>query len=360
MFGKKLLSVVGLLFLGSQIISVEADCTPSLITDDDGNLVCKTDINDSSCGEGDNGRLFKLERGGNVYIVEVGGDGATCSSSTDANYCTTENGEIISTIVGFCKDVGGCKEGAPTYGCNESGVCTRDVVDSTCQKAKCLYDGNTNAGCGVGDFVVVTADGNGHTVILDDPSSVTHGVLYKCNSSNTCSIIDSGEFEVGYYKNAGSVNNKYIKCTAADDCLPVAVSEGSCTNENIGELILSGNEVSICLDEGVPFKLDEVEEKHFMNLNVSNNVPFTTVTGDKYGVVKVKETEVHMLKETITATTPAKMYKYTDAEYKIYDSRHADICVSGKKIVEFKLDSCPADGVTYYSLSRTHTWLPSA
>jgi len=237
-------------------------------------------------------------------------------------------------------------------------VCTRDVVDSSCQKAKCLYDDNTNAGCEAGDFVVVTTDATGQTGILDDPSG-TPGELYKCTAHGLCDVIKSDEFKVGYYKNAGSVNNKYIKCTAANNCLPVAVSEGSCTNANIGELILSGNAVSICLDKDVSFKLDEVEdeEEHFMNLNVSANVPFTKVAS-KYGVVEVKETEVHMLKETITASTPAKMYKYTDAEYKIYikGGKDVDICKLNNDIVEFKLDSCSEDGVTYYSLSRKHTW----
>jgi len=262
MFGKKLLSVVGLIFLGSQIISVEGACSPTY----DGST-----CNAAGCAD-DVGKTFIVTNGGNNYVVEiksseVGGETTiSCDKKTEsANYCTAKDakdGSVINTIVGFCD--GTCDAGGLTYSC-VGGSCTEDVVPNTCKRASCTYNGSAFSGCKAGDFLVLNPG-----VALLDNTERSDGTLYKCTGTTNCEQIEVEEFEVGYYKNAGSIDKQYIKCTALDACSPVAVTGGTCSGSNNGELVILNNAVNICLDNGVPLKLEGVTsaQKYFMKMDI--------------------------------------------------------------------------------------------
>jgi len=234
MFGKKLLSVVGLLFLGSQIISVEAGCVPSLAGGK-----CSTDGYDANNA----GKLYLANdgQGGEDYIVVIGEGGKSCTKEEgecgvnvagdkctvtscgledkkklfidggkivevtvtedvesgeitrscapkelNGNFCTTEDDNVVNTIEGFCEGV--CAEGKPTYSCLE-GACIADVNPRSCKRATCSYNGTTFSECKKVDYLIVTEN-----VGLVEVQN-QEGVLYKCSDVSTCAKVGNNEGE---------------------------------------------------------------------------------------------------------------------------------------------------------------------
>jgi len=95
MFGKKLLSIVGLLFIGNQISSVSAGCTPTYV---DGSVSgC------DSCDGTDADGLYYVEGTGentdHILISVSGSDStASCSQINDAGYYRTLDGNYYKVI----------------------------------------------------------------------------------------------------------------------------------------------------------------------------------------------------------------------------------------------------------------------
>jgi len=417
MFGKKLLSVVGLLFLGSQIISVEAVCTPSLT---DGK--CKTE----NCDSGNAGELYLVEdTGGKKYIAVISelGEQCTiekgvCGVSLDSkggytatncgldydgklfindgklyevtveleneetgqikrscapkdqtgNFCTTVNGDVVNTIEGFCEK--SCVEGKPTYSCSTGGSCIKDVNPRSCKRATCKFDKkNGFSGCKDGDYLIVT-EGEG---LVEDETNVD-GVLYKCSGESTCGKVGEKEeekIEVGYYRNAGNVESlPYIKCykdKEGDDmkCAPIAVASGDCSGTgSIGKLVMDKNNndvVNICLDENISLLLEDdslEDSEYFMQMEVTNTVFEAYKRPGEYAVVEVldKGNEIHLVKEKDLAGNAPDMYKYSNINNRIIAKDDNDeICKNRYQIVEFKLTGCVADpdDVAYYAAKNS-------
>jgi len=416
MFGKKLLSVVGLLFLGSQIISVEAGCAPTLnegecdplgcgsgddglyfITDEydqksytveiknDGTSCDKKEaegvcgvsvdgeghcnVNNNCLGE-DNGKLFL--NGSKIYKVTVNEETnkkitVSCGPETlSGNYCTTGSGSnIVSTIDGYC-GVGGlnCAANGETYSCTD-GVCDQDFNPRSCKRSTCGYNGTSFSGCNNGDYLIVDV-GNG----LVKDTKKTDGVLYHCTGSTTCDIVT--DIKVGYYRNGGSINDfPYISCKKVGEppsdsmqCAPIAVAPGACDSESIGKLVMGGNNkdvVNICLDVGISLLLEDdslVDSEYFMEMEVTGTV-FGGYAGEsgEYAVVKVlaKGNEIHLVEEPNLAGHAPDMYKYSNIRNTIIEKDHNfDICQNPDQIVEFKLSKCKANpgDVAYYRKTR--------
>jgi len=360
MFGKKLLSVVGLLFLGSQIISVEAAGAGCTLTLNAG--VCTP----AGCDENDAGNLYLVKdlNDKQDYIVKIGTNGLSCDVEEGAgNYCKTRSGSVKTTIDAFCS----ADDIDTWYTCGSDGKCTEDGVPNSCKRASCKLEAGVFVGCSKGDYLVV--DETEETIkLLEDTTSQYGGKLYQCDGSNCSKVIDT----VGYYKNAGSIELSYIKCNGKG-CVPVKpISDGDCSstkkvededgNEVIikenGELVSIENKVYICLDANVKLSLEGVTgDKYFMNMDV----PVGNVFGGDgevvgYAVVDVKETEIHIVEEQGLGPNGenVKMYQYTDSNYKIYE-KDSGVCETMRKtIIEFKLDTCSASpDVAYYSKGQT-------
>jgi len=363
MFGKKLLSVVGLLFLGSQIISVKGEgCAKTLSGD-----TCDADI----CTEGDVGLHMIGDK-----IVEVKEDTANVGEfvckllkGAAGNYCTTASGSVVSTIDGYCSsDEKSCDTNGKTYHCDANGVCTEDGNPIDCQRAQCQFDSETKkfVGCVAGDYLVVNVV-NEVVEIGSDPVPVVKGLietagnndgkLYGCDGSK-CELV-SGEIKTGYYKNAGSIILPYINCIDGV-CSPVGpvevtglstfVENKGCDGSNNGGLVRINGKVNICLDTNVPFSLEGVTtpEKYFMNINSA--VPFNE-NQSYYAVVEVSEDEIYLHKENDLINGKPDMYQYTNNGLKIFaKSDKSQICGNKNQILEFKLKTCSASpkDVAYY------------
>jgi len=368
MFGKKLLSVVGLLFLGSQIISVKGqDCSVSV----DGNACTAS----TECELNDTGKLFI--DGGQIFEVKVTeGQGneiiRECKKATlaqVAKFCKAEDGRAMTKFDAFCEDT----DCISYYTCGSDGLCTEDSVPNSCKRASCKLEAGQFSGCSEGDYLVVNVvdnDGVETIELLEDPTAGYIGKLYQCSTQNACSKIDD---DVGYYKNAGSIELSYIKCNG-NGCVPVQPSNHDCNNhmvtvdgdnvefEEYGELVSIDEKVYICLDKNVKLRLEGVEDaKYFMNMDIENiydnNDVFRGFEGNGYAVIDVKEEEIHIVKEEGLDPNGGnvKMYQYTDSSYKIYE-RSENVCRSmGESITEFKLESCSASpkDVAYYSKGET-------
>jgi len=349
MFVKKLLSVVGLLFLGSQIISVKGEgvCAPTLNGD-----TCTP----AECEAGDADKLFLVinKSDSESYIVEVKKTGLNpedpmeCNKiTTAANYCTTAGGNVMNTIDGFCED--GCVGTQPTYSCKAGGICTKDVDPRTCQRTTCKYDGEGFSGCANGDYLIVEetpgVGGAPATVVglIEKEGAEEAGndvKLYKCTGEPAvkCGKVSDEDIEVGYYKNAGSITSPYIKCDS-NGCLPVNLSkeeeEDICDGSNNGVLFFN-NVVKICLDSGKSLPLDgEFTGKYFMSMKEANLFG-EGLNADLYAALDVTDKEIHILKEKDLENegSTLEMYRYANTNNKIFGkTEKSKLCIVSNDVV---------------------------
>jgi len=360
MFGKKLLSIVGLIFLGSQIISVEADCSVSV-------FVTAGICTPYGCKGTE---FFKMEEGGKVYIFEVVSGGKSCSISKNKNFCE-KSGNIMIMVDSFCSDTV-CDK---TYDCDDNGVCKEDKNPRSCQNVSCKWnaESETFEGCEAGDYLIVEETKDEHPVVVGlieesmKDSVNNNAKLYSCSEHSeeppskrdnvvSCEAV-KGNIAVGYYKNAGSVNSPYIQCDDIKGCSPVAPQKGSCSEAIIGDLFIDDEVVKICLDDGIPLALEgnkDVVGKYFMKTKVVDLNVFkgyfegVSDVSNSYVALDVQAKEIHLS----TKGQHISMYRFTNENHKIFEKENSDkICQNGNKIVEFKLNSCSASDVEYYSKS---------
>jgi len=305
-----------------------------------------------------NGNEFNGQSGASTKSIVINAiKGAiTYVAPTNGDYCV-ESFKITESKSAFCTGTS-----CDTYFNCASELCEEiKLVDSCKRNVSCKLSTGAFSDCTSGDYIVVKSlsDGNGLQV-----STEGTGTLYKCTGPTSCAIVQDDEFIPGYYKNAGDTSSPslpYISCPTKTTCKPITLSGTECAAGNIGEIKLIGDKASICLGTGISVDLTTITTavKYFMNMDVSNNSVFISnkLSGNKYAVMKLENGNVQIIKESNLVSSPPKPFQYTEStKYKIYESRHQDICAAQVSIVEFKLDTCSEDDIAYYSKDDPYEW----
>jgi len=252
MFGKKILSVVGLIFLGSQIVSIEGqECKPTY--NSSGEPACSA----VNCGQNDNDKTFIAtgidDSEGNEYAVTVTysdpAEGASCELKENFNgqdYCVDNNGFIYERTVGLCNAVvdAGNEDCKKYYNCN-SGVCEVSTSNS-----------DPNAGCVP---AVGKKCGAGYYLVDSNELSIGSGQLWQCFGEESNCV---SSHQIGFLVNAGSeaANTKYIQCDDVSGNCSIATIGDDCDGTGTGGKAAYGQ---LYTEDGTNYKLClfDVEEK---------------------------------------------------------------------------------------------------
>jgi len=342
MFGKKILSVVGLIFLGSQIVSIEGQvCAPTY--NSRGDPACSA----VNCGQNDNGETFIAtgidESAGNEYAVTVtytDGVGVSCALNDAFNgddYCVDENKKIAARSDNWCSST---SNQCTYYDC-EDGDCivhgtTRDSCNpkgSPSEQGKCIENGYYLMDNTTEDIKTTAGDS---------------GYLYLCEKFGTANIIckkvgtgsgETGEaVPTGFLVNsgAGSDTGKYIKCNGGR-CTAIglvieygaAVPIDNCQNAEVNDIILvDGTDMYICLensiDGGLKIDNNDNNRQFFVDVKDSETIFGTTTNNDfKYLLVDLNGGNA------ILHAKDNARYKYADASLEIFGRKSGNICDNG-------------------------------
>jgi len=301
MFGKKILSIVGLLFVSSQLVYAEVcmydgyaietadSCNGKVyLLNNDGNTkidsssailctsgskcilsecegtVCEQDTSYSglittdgelfSCTSGDCINVDIETLGGNNYLVNdidennlfvVGNSGGTMEVKTDFNgqdFCVDKDWAIYKRTNGLCLANVDGEDCTHYYDCTEGESCTVSLSNRN-PNAACIPTVDTK--CAAGYYLV---DGNA--------LSTDTGALWQCfGDEKNCVNIDSNP-QIGFLVNAGSdnANTKYIQCVGANSCTIAPIGNDCADTETNGEATYgqlytkdSGSTYQLCL-----------------------------------------------------------------------------------------------------------------
>jgi hypothetical protein len=226
MFAKKFLSIVGLLFFGSQISKVAADCDWTGATI---NGEAETCSGITGCGTDEYGYYYKAKSDGNVNNVIVKVDGQTsCKIVTDSGYYITKDNKYYSVdnsnLATVVEGDGTAAQITGSCTTNNVGTLFKDTTDNDIIKI-CLTESGDSAEFGNGKFYLIT-EGSG-----------TSGLLTGGTENVIISTIDSDA----------------IKVITPDDSLVVSQFSGNIVNASGGSntAVTTGNLIVLDSDSKV-------------------------------------------------------------------------------------------------------------
>jgi len=376
MFGKKILSIVGLVFLGSQLASVNAGCTPTYDATTSG---CEP----SGCGNDDIGNLILVESSDSKkYVVKISKEAGSsddvdeygvlkCNLETEINgdVCVSEQNIISENLKNaFCND-GACAN----YMTCKSGECVAaEIKTIRTETPKCdpSNDGlKDNCEKGYHVMSVDTEEGGSpvYSLIINDEEGT---VLYYCDGNGSC---NERQIPIGYLINGNKYNKEvlqYLECNKTS-CKAIAAESGNCNGKSAGDIVKIGGVANICISDEIAIPLTSPAEertepiKYFVKHDstaVASNVfqGNVDVVGDGrldllHFMVEISASGTDVtLPETAEGPTGIK-YRYTDGNQRIYESvtsaTEGGICDNGVaqfSMVEYVKDYKAGDKVDYY------------
>jgi len=357
MFCKKILSIVGLIFLGSQLSFAADDCAPTY-----GSGTCTA----TGCVEGDADKLI-LANGSadgdtNKYAVKItntdGTVGCDLQTSMTDDYCISTTNEINTRIDGFCNADACVSQVTCTDGvCVDlAHSCTRDdtVLPTPCNPKTAPGE------CLAGYYIL---SGN------DLLAAAGEGDLYHCTEKGSCGdgAVAAAQYPTGYLVNADPTAANiaavpYIQCTKGGKCLGLdktTITAENCNGDSVkaGDLIyVDAVGYNLCITKGTNTGVAiNNNDKYFICYEESSANAFTGKIPDGFcGIVEMTATDI-TLKDYVGSTSTK--YIYTNANQKIYLTSSDDICKAPNTITEFKLDYCSdkatTDATDYYIKGAT-------
>jgi len=363
MFGKKILSIVGLLFLGSQLASA-LDCSAEY-----SGTLCTA----NNCVPGDDGKLILADGTGDVsankYVVEIKSEGAECDLVTriDGDDVCVSDKKVISTDLqtSFCT-----ANACDSYmNCATTGICTGVKYTTGRVQARdptlCNPSTEAKTNCDAGYYILDAATANANLV-----ETGVEGTLWECkDSAGDCGVVDSTAIPYGYLKNQKSgTATGYIKCDGngtSGTCTAILTSDihkddDNCTGNKPGDLIENGGIFKLCIDATIaPVALGITSTspiKYFIGYdNTATNIfktkmlQFGETPVTYYFMVDIQTNGNDVLLHAHEGE--ASKYKYTGADLKVVEysdeTRIAGIC-AGTSFTEFTKDYKSTDTVDYY------------
>lgn len=388
MFGKKILSIVGLLFVSSQLVYADENCTYG------GNQIATADfcngkvylLNNSGNAKIDNSLASGCTSGGNECIL-VNCPTSTCEKSESYNGLITTDGELFSCTNGDCINVDIATLGGNNYLVNDidennlfvggnnggtievktnfngqdfcvdknwaiyerkNGLCNADVDDED-EDCTHYYDCTEGESCTVSlsnrdpnaDCVptVDTKCAAGYYLVDGGELSTESGALWKCFGKNgdNCQNKDS-DHQIGFLVNAGSddTNTKYIQCAGTTGSCTIAPIGNDCVaTETVGKATYGqlykenlGSSYELCLYDGGKKSITIGDPKKYLIEKKANILGFTKdeIVDTKYVVLEVDAYQ-NILP---VAKTAVGYYSTTSA-------------------TSYEVVTVPTDGVTLYS-----------
>jgi len=371
MFGKKILSIVGLLFVSSQLVYADV-CTY------DGNNI-ETLV--GSC----NGKVYLLNSAGNIIVSEsaegcvdenkcilVNCPSSSCVKSESYNGLITTVDKLFSCTSGECVNVGiaatldssnylvnyidennlsvvgnsdgdivfktdfngeyciteegivgeavttpnermnkFCAGDCTIYNCN-SGVCTTDLALS-CRNAGAPTCNPTKT---------VTDDENDNQeACTADAYYLRESDIYYCRGGTViCQKLEGAQIPRGYFVNTG-VADSYIRCdgTTCDAVTKESITKTDCSGKKPGDLIFASSNYRICNEDRaeVPAAIDE-DYKYIIKAGTEYepNHPFNELTQDISYMVTVEKDVSNGFNIVVGEEVPVGNY-IVDADSKI-------------------------------------------